>query len=90
LLLFELVDADEIDSRDASDAEREDLLLSMDVPRVSWILVAVDLALVDSLCCAWAFANAEPEGSLRNRDPSSPFFFWPFVGMECPVVEFRV
>jgi hypothetical protein len=35
LLLFEFVDSDEIDSRDPIDAEREDLLLSMDVPRVS-------------------------------------------------------
>ena len=73
------MDADELDGRDATDAEGDILLLVADVPCFSWILGAVDLGLVESLCCAWAFAKAEPEGSLRNRDPNRPlmplFFF---------------
>jgi len=71
LLLFEDVEADDVDGRDMTDAEGDALLCSAGVPRQFGVFGAA-LALVESLCCAWAFAKADPEGSLRNSDPNRP------------------
>lgn len=75
-LLYEDLDVDDVDGRDAIDAEGDALLLSVDLTRESWALGAA-LTLV-SLCWAWAFAKAEPEGSRRNSDPNKPLMLFLF------------
>jgi hypothetical protein len=46
LPLLEDTDVDDMDGRDATDAEGDGLLLVTDVPCFSWVLGAVDLGLV--------------------------------------------
>lgn len=90
LPLFKDVDVDDVDGRDAIDAGGDGFMLSVDVPCVSCVL-DVALTLVETLCCACAFAKAEPEGSRRNSDPKRPLmplFFLSSIGVSfCPAVS---
>lgn len=94
LLASEDVEDEDNDCQEVrdNDVDSAELLFALDPFRLSWGFGtdgSGDLDLIERLCSAWAFAKADPEGSLRSRDlkrPLMPFFpsffadpgFWSF------------